>query len=117
MAEQSVLDAIHQAELARKRAASNADLDVAKGQLDQQLAKLAAEVRAVVDKAGAISPDLVAALQAFSDRALTEKMAEAMGPLAILGGESVADVLSRLLQGTSVANVLPRPRGVDPPKK
>ncbi len=118
MAEQSVLDAIHQAELARKRATNTADLDVARAQLDQQLTRLAAEVRAVVDKAGAISPDLVAALQSFSDRALAEKMAESMAPLAILGGESVSEVLARLLQGTSIANVLPKPKGLEaPPKK
>ena len=51
--------------------------------------------------------DLVAALQAFGDRALAAKMAESMAPLAILGGESVASVLSRLLQGTSLARLLP----------
>jgi major vault protein len=50
-----------------------------------------------------VSPDLVAALQAFSDRALAERMAESMAPLAILGGESVSDVLGRLLQGTPLA--------------
>ena len=66
-----------------------------------------ADVRAVVDKANAVSPDLVAALQAFSDRALAERMAESMAPLAILGGESVSEVLARLLQGTAVAKALP----------
>ncbi len=105
-AEQSLLDAIQQAELSRKRAVAELDLDVARQKLEQDLARVAAEVRAVVEKAGAISPDLVAALQSFSDRALAERMAESMAPLAILGGESVSDVLARLLKGTPAANAL-----------
>ena len=105
-AEQVLVDAIQQAELARKRAAAAVDLDVAKVKLDHELARIGAEVHALVEKAGAVSPDLIAALQSFSDRALAERMAESMGPLAILGGESVADVLGRLLKGTSVANAL-----------
>jgi major vault protein len=68
--------------------------------------ELEAEVKAVVEKANAVSPDLIAALQAFSDKALAEKMAESMAPLAILGGKSVAEVLSNLLKGTIVEKVL-----------
>jgi major vault protein len=59
--------------------------------LAQRPRELDAEVRALAGKAGAASPELVAALQAFSDGALTERVAECMAPLAILGGESVAD--------------------------
>ncbi len=105
-AEQTLLDAIHDAELARKRADADAELHVARERLEQDISRLAAEVRAVVDKAGAVSPDLIAALQAFSDRGLAERMAESMAPLAILGGESVRDVLARLLAGTPAARAL-----------
>jgi len=52
------------------------------------------------------SPDLITALQAFSDKAVVEKMAESMAPLAILGGKSVAEVLSNLLKGRIVEKVL-----------
>ena len=76
--------------------------------LEQRLRLLDAEVKALVEKAGAVSPDLVAALQGFSDRALTERVAESMAPLAILGGESVAEVLGRLLAGTPLAKALPK---------
>ena len=69
------------------------------------------DAKAVVDKAQAVSPDLVAALQAFGDRALAEKMAETMAPLAILGGESVAEVLARLLRGTPLARYLGAAKG------
>ena len=105
---QAVLDAVHEADIARRRTLTAFEQERAQGELDQRLAALAAEVRAVVDKAHAVSPDLIAALQAFSDRALTERVAESMAPLAILGGESVAEVLGRLLQGTALAKALPR---------
>jgi major vault protein len=116
-AEQALLDAIHQAELARRRQSSELDLELARSQLEHRLEALRAEVRAVVEKAQAVSPDLVAALQAFSDRALAERMAESLGPLAILGGESVADVLARLLQGTPLAAALPKGLPASPAKK
>jgi major vault protein len=103
---QALLDAIHRAELARKRAEWESENERERQRLERELMRLAAEVRAVVDKAGAVSPDLVAALQAFSDRSLAERMAEAMAPLAILGGESVSEVLARLLQGTPAARAL-----------
>lgn len=106
LADQTSLEGVHQAELARRRSASELEQTITEAQLTQRLKELEAEVQAVVHKAHAISPDLVAALQAFGDRALAERMAESMAPLAILGGESVAEVLARLLRGTKIAEVL-----------
>jgi len=103
---QALIDAVHAAELARKRAEGDQESERERQRLERDLARLAAEVRATVDRAGAVSPDLVAALQAFSDRALAERMAESMAPLAILGGESVSEVLARLIQGTPAAKAL-----------
>jgi major vault protein len=106
--EQEALGAIHAADLLRRKATADLNLEVTQRELDQRLRELAAEVQAVAGKAGAVSPDLVAALQAFSDRALAERVAQSMAPLAILGGESVADVLGKLLSGTSLGDVLSR---------
>ena len=106
LGEQERVGAIHQAELARRKAAQDLEQALAQAKLEQRLRELGAEVGAVVDKARAVSPDLIAALQAFGDRALAEKMAESMAPLAILGGESVAEVLGRLLRGTPLARLL-----------
>ncbi len=106
-AEQSLLDLVHAAEIQRVKARGEIEAGLEAQAQAQRLAELQAEVRAVVDKAQAVSPDLVAALQAFGDRALTAKVAESMAPLAILGGESVAAVLARLLHGTSLARLLP----------
>lgn len=106
--ELATAEAAHAAELARREASARFEAANARELLEQRVALLDAEVKALVEKAGAVSPDLVAALQAFSDRALTERVAESMAPLAILGGESVADVMGRLLAGTPLAKALPK---------
>jgi len=106
LAEQEPLDKINTAGLARQKASSDLDIAINQAKLNQELEQLKAEVAAVVQKAHAVSPELVAALQAFGDKALAEKMAESMAPLAILGGNSVAEVFSQLLQGTILENVL-----------
>jgi major vault protein len=95
-----------QATLALEKEKREFAQQVEQQQLDQHLARLRAEVEATVAKAGAISPELVAALQAFSDRALAEKVASSMAPLSILGGGSVAEIFGNMLKGTALGNVL-----------
>jgi major vault protein len=101
-----MLGKINGAELERQKATANLDIETAKQRLDQRLEALQAEVQAMVAKAEAISPDFIAALQAFGDKALAERMAESMAPLAILGGKSVAEVLSSLLKGTKLETIM-----------
>lgn len=73
-----------------------------------KLKEIEAQVQAVVEKSKAISPDLVAALSAFGERAMVEKVAEAMAPLGILSGgkKSVVEILQELLKGTALSNQL-----------
>jgi len=71
-----------------------------------KIEELKAEVEGVVDRAKAVSPDFIAALQAFGDRALAEKLAESMAPLAILGGKSIAEVFAQLVKGTKLEDIL-----------
>jgi major vault protein len=106
LADQSAMDGVHSAELLRRRSTAQLELETSDKELALRLRELQAEVAAVAEKARAVSPDLVAALTAFGDRALAEKMAQSMAPLAILGGESVSEVLARLLRGTTLAKVL-----------
>lgn len=91
--------------LSREKSDSEQAIYFRDKEIELKTKELQAEIKAMVEKAGAISPDLISALQAFSDKALLEKMAESMSPLAILGGESVADVFGRLLQGTKLEGV------------
>lgn len=109
-------------ELERERAAVNAELirikleaqKLGDAQVVEQkralqvldLERAQNEVDGLVKKAAAVSPDLIAALQSFSDGSLIEKTAESMAPLSILGGTSVVDVLKKLLEGTKLANRL-----------
>jgi major vault protein len=92
----------------RTRLKAEQQLAVERGQLEIRLAELTAEVRAVVDRATAVSPDLVAALNTFGERALIERVAESMGPLAIIGGakKSVTQILADLLKETPFAKQL-----------
>jgi major vault protein len=93
-------------ELQRQKAEHEQSLAYDKQKQALHLAEIQAEVEAMVAKAGAVSPDLIAALQAFSDRSLVEKVSASMSPLAILGGKSVSDVISGLLKGTTLENTL-----------
>lgn len=92
---------------ARKNEQAIADFELAqeKQRLDLKIAMIQAEIEAIVKKSGAITPDLISALQAFGDKDLVLKAAEAMAPLSIIGGSSIGDVLSRLLAGTKLESI------------
>ena len=96
--------------LARERADSEQEIALEKQRQDARLLELSAEVEAVVKKATAISPDLIAAINAFGERALIEKISESMAPLAILGGKSVTEVVQNLLAGTKLAQFIQVPQ-------
>ncbi|MFN8608247.1 MAG: hypothetical protein U0931_11995 [Vulcanimicrobiota bacterium] len=103
---QAALDMLQTAQLGRQAKQQEQELRYSQSQLDQRLAELRGEVEATVQKAGAISPELVAALQSFSDQHLAGKLAESMSPLAILGGRSVTEVFSQLVKGSPLAQAV-----------
>lgn len=100
--------AVGQIELNSKIAELEATIATEKKTQEIKLAELNANVQAVVDKAKAMSPGLIEALQAFGERAMVEKVAEAMAPMSIITGgkKSVFDALSDMLRGTSLAKQL-----------
>ncbi len=104
--EQKSLNQINEDELSRQKSINNLELEKAQKELEQFILEEQTEVEAVVTKAKAVSPDLIAALQSFSDKELAQKMADSMAPLAILGGKSIADVFGNLLKGTQLSSVL-----------
>lgn len=107
--EEQFISEIQQGRIARDKAASDFTLSVEQQKLDQRITQIRAEVEAIVAKAGAFSPGLVAALESFGHRAVIERSLQAMSPLAILGGESVADVMKKLFSGTKLADYLALP--------
>jgi hypothetical protein len=74
--------------------------------IEQRLAELVATTAEFVKRTHALSPDLVAAIQAFGDQHVVEKVAHAVAPLTLLGGESVVEVLSKIFMGTPVSALL-----------
>lgn len=100
--------AISDLELKSAEAARQLDFEHETKTQQLKLNEIAAQVNAVVEKSKAITPDLVSALSAFGERALVEKVAEAMAPLSIISGgkKSVVEILQDLLKGTNLSTQL-----------
>ena len=97
---------LHELKLTQQSLEGKQAIEMYEREMRLRLEEFKAEVDGMVARADAISPDLIAALQSFSDRAMVERVSESMSPLAILGGSSVADVLHQLLRGTPLDRVL-----------
>ena len=89
--------------MAARQIVNNAESDAA---VARALLQVRAEADAYVAKFGAISPQFIAALEAFGADLRLVEASKAMGPLAILGGESIADVLGRIFKGTKLESVV-----------
>lgn len=81
-------------------------LELANEKLEQAIKQLESETNATLEKAKAVSPDLIVALQNFADKDLAGKLAENFNILSILGGKSVLEIAQSLLGGTEAGEVL-----------
>lgn len=103
---QDTIDTISVSTLARQKAEQEQRIALTKREIEQELDKLRQETEEIVKRAGAVDDKLIAALQAFGDKALMEKTAEAMAPLAIFRNSGVLEVFAGLLKGTPLADAL-----------
>lgn len=103
---QQTLDALQKAELDRKKKQQDLDLALAKAEIENRLEEMRAQTEDLVKRTGAVTPDLIAALQAFGDKALIQKVSESLAPLAILKNEGVMELLPRFLKGTALDGVI-----------
>ena len=103
---QTVLDAIHSAQLARDRAADDEKINTEKQLAAIEEAKQKAYAETVAKIYAAISPDLVAALQSQANASMANGIGQAVAPYAIAKGESVSDAINTLLRGTSLEKTL-----------
>lgn len=103
---QVLIDAIHEADLARKQKDADMRLVQAQNELGIQQAKQKSYADTVAKIMNSISPDLVAALTSQSNAQVMETVANAVGPYAIANGESIADTANKLLRGTSLEGIL-----------
>jgi len=95
-----------ESKLSQQKAEMDQKAEFAQRELEMRLTTLQKEAEALKEKAQAVTPQMVAALQSFGDKEFVGKISESMSPLAILGGKSVMDVLSGLLSGTNFDSLL-----------
>ena len=103
---QVILDTIHEAQLARDRKADDERIATEKSLAAIEEAKQKAYAETVAKIYAAISPDLVAALQAQSNASIMNGIGQAISPVAIAKGESVADAINTLIRGTSLEKTM-----------
>jgi major vault protein len=77
--------------------------------LDIHTAAVQVETASYVERANAVSADLVAAIQQGVAMGSMEKIAESLGVASYLEGESLYAVLHRMLAGTDLAKHIPVP--------
>ena len=102
---EEIKDTTMKAEVGRKQLNFAANLEKQKEELELKLTHIKAEVDAVVNKGKAISPQLIAALQALGDKNLVSSLSENLSIWGHLGGKSVVDVMQNLLKGTKLENI------------
>jgi major vault protein len=103
---QKMLDAIHSAQLARDRAADDEKINTEKQLAAIEEAKQKAYAETVAKMFAAISPDLVAALEAKANAEIANGIGKAVAPWALAKDESAADVMSKVLHGTTLEEVM-----------
>jgi major vault protein len=103
--QEEVNDVRTDAQLARDKKELDQEHEEAQRDLALKLELIAKEVQAVKDKGSAISPQLIAALQALGDKQLAAALSENMSIWGHLGGKSVVEVFQNLFAGTKLEGV------------
>jgi hypothetical protein len=103
---QAIYDTIQRAQLARDRAADDEKIKTEQALAAIEEAKQKAYAETVAKIYAAISPDLVAALQAQANAQMANGIGQAVAPYALAKGESVSDAVNTLLRGTSMEKTM-----------
>ena len=104
---QPIKDAILKAKLAREKAADDQLLAYTKEQDKLSIDKQKAHTEAIKKVIDSISPDLVAAISTSSHDDMLKEVAKSIAPYNIAGaGESVSDVVNKLVRGTKLEGLL-----------
>ena len=103
---QVVIDAIHDASLARKDKDNAMEIEHKRQLASIEEAKQKAYAETVAAIMGSISEDLVAAMTSKSNNDMTVAIAQAISPYALAGdNESVSDVVNKLMRGLPLDNI------------
>ncbi len=103
---QVIIDAVADADRTRKKKDLEQDLAYKNAVADIEKAKQKAYADTVSQIMTSIAPGLIEALTSNANVDLLNGLNKAVGPYAIAGGESVADVANKLLRGLPVENLL-----------
>ena len=103
---QVVIDAIHDAEMARKQKEIDAKIAEQQALASIEKAKQSAYAETVAKIMESIQPDLVAAIQSQSEAKTFNGIAQGIAPYALANGESAAEFVDRLLRGTTLEGVI-----------
>lgn len=103
---QVLVDAIHTAELNRVQEEREQEIQYKTRLANVEAAKQKAYAETVASIMKSIGPDLVAAMNSRSNADMTVAISEAMAPYALAKGESVAEVVNKLLRGTTLEDVV-----------
>jgi major vault protein len=103
---QTLVDIIHEAELARQEKDNTQTIEYEKQKAEIEKSKQDAYAATVAKIMESIGPDLVAAMNSKSNADMTVAVSKALAPYAIAKDESVAEVVNKLLRGTSLEDVV-----------
>mgnify|MGYP002520597055 FL=1 len=101
-----IVDAIHDAELARKQKDNDAEIAHQQALAEIERAKQDAYAETVKKVMNSIQPGLIEALRANGNVNLMKTIADGISPYALANNESSADVVDRLLRGTTLEGII-----------
>ena len=103
---QTIVNAIHEASLARKEKDYAQDLEYKKHIAALEQAKQKAYAETIASIMASIGPDLVSAMNSKSNADMTVAISQAIAPYALAKDESVSEVVNKLLRGTSLEDTI-----------
>lgn len=103
---QEVLAAINDATIAREKAQRDAEIEYQKSLAKIEEDKQKAYAATVVEMLRAIQPGLIEAIQGSTNAELANGIGQAVAPYAIAGGQDISTVVSQMLRGTTMEDVL-----------
>lgn len=103
---QEVLAAINDATIAREKAQRDAEIEYQKSLAKIEEDKQKAYAATVVEMLEAIQPGLIEAIQGSTNAELANGIGQAVAPYAIAGGQDISTVVSQMLRGTTMEDVL-----------
>lgn len=101
-----LVDAIHDADLARKQKEKDAEIAYKQSLANIEKAKQEAYTESVKNIMKSIQPGLIEALAANGNVELMKTIADGIAPYALTKDESSADVIDRLMHGTTLEGII-----------